>query len=63
MIGSYIFCGLNIDGILDALILLSADALKPFFFLVRFVDGESYFNAVADALENATEEIFIAGWW
>ena len=29
----------------------------------RFVDGESYFDAVSDALESAEEEIFITGWW
>ncbi|KAL3883140.1 hypothetical protein ACJMK2_029433, partial [Sinanodonta woodiana] len=28
-----------------------------------FVDGSSYFEAVADALEKAKEEIFITGWW
>ncbi|KAI4495941.1 hypothetical protein M0802_008156 [Mischocyttarus mexicanus] len=28
-----------------------------------FVDGCSYMSAVADALENAKEEIFIADWW
>lgn len=28
-----------------------------------FVDGESYFDAVAGALEAAEEEIFLAGWW
>lgn len=28
-----------------------------------FVDGSSYMNAVADALEGAKEEIFIADWW
>lgn len=28
-----------------------------------FVDGSSYMSAVADALEAATEEIFIADWW
>lgn len=28
-----------------------------------FVDGSSYMNAVADALEGAKEEIFIANWW
>jgi phospholipase D1/2 len=28
-----------------------------------FVDGSSYMSAVADALENAKEEIFIADWW
>lgn len=28
-----------------------------------FVDGSNYMSAVADALENATEEIFIADWW
>jgi len=30
--------------------------------LDRFVDGESYFAAVADALESAKDEIFIADW-
>lgn len=29
----------------------------------RFVDGSSYFEAVADALEKAKEEIFITDWW
>lgn len=29
----------------------------------RFVDGEAYFDGVADALESAEEEIFITGWW
>ncbi|KZC04037.1 PREDICTED: phospholipase D2 [Dufourea novaeangliae] len=28
-----------------------------------FVDGSSYMSSVADALENAKEEIFIADWW
>ncbi|XP_071112498.1 phospholipase D1-like isoform X2 [Haliotis cracherodii] len=28
-----------------------------------FVDASSYFEAVADALEKAKEEIFIADWW
>ena len=28
-----------------------------------FVDGSSYMNAVADALEGAVEDIFIADWW
>ncbi|KAG7199959.1 hypothetical protein KM043_014388 [Ampulex compressa] len=28
-----------------------------------FVDGSSYMSTVADALENAKEEIFIADWW
>ena len=28
-----------------------------------FVDGASYMCAVADALEAATEEIYIADWW
>lgn len=28
-----------------------------------FVDGSDYMAAVADALENAKEEIFIADWW
>ncbi|KAL5287281.1 Pld family protein [Megaselia abdita] len=27
------------------------------------VDGSSYMNAVADAMETATEEIYIADWW
>ena len=34
-----------------------------FHFICRFVDGANYFAAVADALENAQEEIFIADWW
>lgn len=28
-----------------------------------FVDGNGYMSAIADALENAKEEIFIADWW
>ncbi|XP_015910970.2 phospholipase D1 isoform X1 [Parasteatoda tepidariorum] len=28
-----------------------------------FIDGATYFEAVADALEKAKEEIFIADWW
>lgn len=28
-----------------------------------YVDGESYFDGVADALEAANEEIYLAGWW
>lgn len=28
-----------------------------------FVDGSSYMSAVADALEAATEEIYITDWW
>lgn len=28
-----------------------------------FVDGSSYMSTVADALEGAVEEIFIADWW
>lgn len=32
-------------------------------FVIRFVDGESHFDAVAGALEAAEEEIFLAGWW
>ena len=28
-----------------------------------FVDGSSYMAAVADAMEAAKEEIFIADWW
>jgi len=27
------------------------------------VDGSSYFEAVAEALEKAKEEIFITDWW
>ncbi|XP_072761539.1 phospholipase D1 isoform X2 [Anoplolepis gracilipes] len=30
---------------------------------IWFVDGANYMAAVADALENAKEEIFIADWW
>ncbi|KAL6416719.1 hypothetical protein ACFW04_013200 [Cataglyphis niger] len=32
-------------------------------FATWFVDGADYMAAVADALENAKEEIFIADWW
>ena len=32
-------------------------------FYYRFIDGDSYFSAVADALEAAQEEIFISDWW
>ncbi|XP_018404996.1 PREDICTED: phospholipase D1 [Cyphomyrmex costatus] len=32
-------------------------------FATWFVDGADYMSAVADALENAKEEIFIADWW
>ncbi|KAG8195897.1 hypothetical protein JTE90_001132 [Oedothorax gibbosus] len=28
-----------------------------------FIDGATYFEAIADALERAKEEIFIADWW
>lgn len=28
-----------------------------------FVDGATYMSAVADAMEHAKEEIFIADWW
>ncbi|CAL1290284.1 unnamed protein product [Larinioides sclopetarius] len=28
-----------------------------------FIDGATYFEAIADALEKAKEEIFIADWW
>ncbi|XP_061176549.1 phospholipase D1-like [Saccostrea echinata] len=28
-----------------------------------FIDGDAYFSAVADALEDAKEEIFISDWW
>ena len=31
--------------------------------LFRYVDGEGYFAAMAQALEAAEEEIFIADWW
>jgi membrane-anchored glycerophosphoryl diester phosphodiesterase (GDPDase) len=34
-----------------------------FIFPCRFVDGASYFEAVAEALEKAKEEIFITDWW
>lgn len=32
-------------------------------FIFRIVDGASYFDAVATAMEAAKEEIFIADWW
>lgn len=28
-----------------------------------FVDGASYMEAVADAIDKAKEEVFIADWW
>lgn len=31
--------------------------------MATFVDGSSYMSAVADAMELAKEEIFIADWW
>lgn len=36
---------------------------NKFPFLHRFIDGATYFEAIADALEKAKEEIFIADWW
>ena len=30
---------------------------------VWFVDGRDYMSAVADALENAKQDIFICDWW
>ena len=32
------------------------------YYKCRFVDGEGYFSAVADALESAREEIFVTDW-
>ena len=29
----------------------------------RFVDAKSYFEAVAEAMEKAKEEIYITDWW
>ena len=29
----------------------------------RFIDAKSYFEAVAEALEKAKEEIYITDWW
>ncbi len=29
----------------------------------RYVNGNGYFSDVADALEQAKEEIFITDWW
>ena len=29
----------------------------------RFIDGEGYFSAVADAIKKAKDEIFITDWW
>ena len=31
--------------------------------LCRYVNGKSYMEDVADALEEAKEEIFITDWW
>ncbi|XP_071557786.1 phospholipase D1 isoform X2 [Temnothorax nylanderi] len=36
---------------------------RPYISATWFVDGADYMSAVADALENAKEEIFIADWW
>lgn len=36
---------------------------RSFISATWFVDGADYMSAVADALENAKEEIFIADWW
>lgn len=30
---------------------------------LRFVDGRTYMDCVADAIDNANEEIFITDWW
>ena len=32
-------------------------------YMNRFVDGSGYFSSVADAIQRAEREIFIAGWW
>ncbi|XP_076810877.1 phospholipase D1-like isoform X2 [Clavelina lepadiformis] len=37
--------------------------LRPDSYADWFVDGSSYFAAVADAMESAKEEIFITDWW
>lgn len=37
--------------------------MKVTIFSCRFVDAKSYFEAVADALEKAKEEIYITDWW
>ena len=37
--------------------------IRPGMLCGWFVDGAGYMSAVADALEGATEEIFIADWW
>ena len=42
---------------------LNLTFLRGLIFVFRFVDGEAYFDAVADALESAEEEILITGWW
>lgn len=34
-----------------------------FFLLCRYVNGKTYMEDVADALEEAKEEIFITDWW
>ncbi|XP_066597975.1 phospholipase D1 isoform X2 [Prorops nasuta] len=42
------------------------NSFAPYRFSIQaswFVDGASYMSAVADALESAKEEIFIADWW
>ena len=41
----------------------SIQCFAHFFLLRRFVDGVLYFEAVANAMEAAREEIFVADWW
>ena len=38
-------------------------SIKLCFHNCRFIDGCTYFSAVAEALESAKEEIFITDWW
>lgn len=34
-----------------------------YWFIDRYVNGNGYFSDLADALEQAKEEIFITDWW
>lgn len=46
----------------NAIFIIFIKELK-YYFDYRFIDGEGYFAAVADAIKKAKEEIFITDWW
>lgn len=48
----------------DTLVLFLNESSHAFFFFFwRFLNAAGYFDAIADALEGAEEEIFITAWW